>query len=345
MKRCFDLANFAKGKVSPNPNVGAVIVVNDTIIGEGFHKKYGQAHAEVNAFESINQSDNKLLHKSTIYISLEPCCIHGKTPPCSSLIIKKQIPEVVFSVFDQTPGVKGKSITLLEAEGIKASYGLLENQGIKINAIRNTFVKKRPYVILKYAKSADNFISKTNEQTWLTGYFAKVLVHKWRSEADAIIVGTNTAEIDNPKLTNRLYSGKNPLRIVLDKSLRLNKSLHLFDKSSPTWIINEQVNAQEENLKFIKLDFDHNLIPNLMTLLHKSNKSSLIVEGGQQLLNSFIDTGLWDEARIFTSDQYLNSGIKAPVLLTGELDSSIRVDKDKLDVFLNNADNNRAFSN
>ena len=200
IKRCFDLARLGKGKVSPNPLVGAVIVHENRVIGEGYHAAYGKAHAEVNAIESIKSEDKKLLKESIIYISLEPCCIHANTPPCTDLIIKNQIPKVVFSSIDRTPNVDGKSIEILEDAGCQVQLGILQSEGDQLCRFRNTFVaKKRPYIILKYAQSLDGFIGKKEESIWLTNSISKRLVHKWRSEADAIIIGTNTAEIDNPK--------------------------------------------------------------------------------------------------------------------------------------------------
>ena len=337
IKRCFDLAVLGKGKVAPNPMVGAVIVYNDRIIGEGFHTAYGKAHAEVNAVANVKKEDLKYLSESTIYISLEPCCIHGNTPPCTDLIIKNKVPKVVFSSIDNTPGVDGKSIQLLKNGGIDVKFGLSKKQGDQICRIRNTFVtQKRPFVILKWAQSFDGFIGKIEEPVWLTNSISRRLVHKWRSETDAILVGTNTAQIDNPKLTNRLYSGKDPLRIVFDEKLRLSKNLNIYDDSVKTWIITEQTveKSKFKNTKFVQIDFDKELIINLMDKLYENKISSLIVEGGSKMLETFIGLNLWDEARIFVADKFLEQGVGAPAL-PYKYSQKFKIDSDQLYVFQN----------
>ncbi len=317
IKRCFDLARFGKGKVSPNPMVGAVIVYKDRIIGEGFHKAYGQAHAEVNAIENVAQKDKKLLKNATIFISLEPCCFFGNTPPCTDLIIKHKIPKVVFSSLDKTPGVDGSSVAILRKAGCKVDFRVLNFEGEELVRFRSTYVSKyRPYIILKYAQSKDGFIGRKNESVWLTNSISKTLTHKWRSESDAILVGTNTALTDNPQLTNRLYFGNDPLRIFLDKKLRLSEKLNLYDDSEKTWVITENPPKTNvlKNTRFVQMEFHKYMITNLLRKLYKEKISSLIVEGGAQLLQSFIGQKLWDEARIFVADKYLKNGIKAPTL-------------------------------
>lgn len=337
IRRCFDLARLGKGKVSPNPIVGAVIVHNNRIIGEGFHAAYGKAHAEVNALASVKKEDRVLLNEATIYISLEPCCIHSNTPPCTDLIIKHKIPNVVFSSIDKTPEVNGKSQELLRKAGCNVSYGVLQSKGEELSCFRNTYVvKKRPYIILKYAQSKDGFIGKKGESTWLTNSISKRLVHKWRSETDAIIIGTNTALIDNPKLTNRLYFGSTPLRIVLDKDLRLSSNLNIYDDSVKTWIITEKESGNKNfnNTRFIHVNFDEKLIYNLLEKLYEYKINSLIVEGGTKLLNTFIDANLWDEARVFIAERFLNVGIKAPTLPIS-YSSKFMIGKDELFLFRN----------
>lgn len=317
IRRCFDLARLGNGKVSPNPMVGAVIVYDDRIIGEGFHTAYGQAHAEVNAIASVKTADRTLLKKATIFISLEPCNIYGNTPPCTELIIREKIPMVVFSSFDKTPEVDGKSLEILREAGCKVSCGVLQNEGDRLAASRNIFVaKKRPYVILKFAQSQDGFIGKQNETVWLTNAFSKRLVHKWRSESGAILIGTNTAATDNPKLTTRLYFGKNPLRIILDRKLSLDRSLNIYDDAVPTWIITgkNEKNKAFKHTRFVQIQFDKNLIYNLLDRLYEQKVNSLIVEGGASVLQSFITLGLWDEARVFITSGFLQNGIKAPPL-------------------------------
>ena len=337
MRRCFDLARLGAGFVSPNPMVGAVIVYNDEIIGEGWHQMYGTAHAEVNAINSVTEENLQFLSKSTMYVSLEPCCIFGKTPPCSSLIIEKKIPEVVISCLDATPEVAGNSVKILEAAGVKVTTGVLEEEGRALAAIRNTFAgENRPYIILKYAHSADGFISKTGEQTWLTNPYSKRLTHKWRAETDAILVGTNTATIDNPQLNSRLWSGMPPLRLAIDKSMKLDQNLNLFDDEQPTLILTEStVNIMGfERTQFIQLDFSENVPQQIVNTLAQGKISSLLIEGGAYTLQSFIDANLWDEARIFSVDERLGEGIKAP-LLDGEIVKTEKILSDTLTVIKN----------
>ncbi len=317
IQRCLDLARLGTGRVSPNPLVGAVLVYQDRVIGEGFHQRHGGPHAEVNAINSVREEDRQYIARSTLYVSLEPCCIYGKTPPCSTLIIENKIPKVVIAALDQTPGVDGASIELLRKAGVEVTYGVLEKEGQLLSVIRNTFVrKKRPYIFLKYAQTADGFIGKYGEQVWISNKLSKRLTHKWRSEIAAILVGTNTAVIDNPQLNTRHYFGPSPLRIALDRQLKIPPNAHLLDQTVPTWIIHEQLNCPKDgtNLKYIRLQFDQTLLPSLLQLLYEAGKSSLLVEGGARLLQSFITQGLWDAAYVFISKQYLLEGIAAPSL-------------------------------
>jgi len=327
MRRAFDLALLGLGYVSPNPSVGAVLVYQNRIIGEGWYQKDGGPHAEVNAINSVLPEDKQYIHKSTIYVSLEPCCIYGRTPPCTSLIIKEKIPRVVISVIDKTPGVAGNGLQLLKKEGIEVITGILEKEGAKISEYRNHFVsKQRPYVILKYAQSKDGFMAKEGEQIWLSNKFLKRLVHKWRSEVDAIMVGMNTAKIDNPQLSNRLYFGKSPLRIVLDRNLSLTKSLNLLDNTLPTWIITNQIEAppNSENTFYHHIPFNEQLFERILQLLTKHNCTTLIVEGGAKLLDTALKSEYWDEIRILESNKYLESGIKAPQI-SSPITSEIKV--------------------
>ncbi len=316
IRRCFDLARLGRGKVAPNPMVGAVIVHDEKIIGEGYHKKYGEAHAEVNAVNSIRAEDRDKLFQSTIYISLEPCCIHGNTPPCTELIIKNRIPRVVFSCLDQTAGVKGKSVEILRAAGCEVEVGILEKEGMELSKERSVFTtQNRPYIILKYAQSIDGFMGRKSQSVWLSNALSKRLTHKWRSEIDAIIVGRNTAQLDNPQLSNRYYFGDSPLRIVLDKNLQLAPDLHLFDKKQKTWVFNSQKNEMiEENLVYHQHAFDESLIPHILKKMHEHKYGILMVEGGKQLLESFIRLNLWDEARVLKTPKLLAEGLLAPLL-------------------------------
>lgn len=336
MQRCFDLARLGRGFTSPNPLVGAVIVYQNRIIGEGYHQQYGGPHAEVNAVNSVQAEDRKLLPLSTLYCSLEPCSIFGRTPPCCDLIIKKQIPKVVLSYIDHTPGVDGVSIEKMRAAGIEVTLNILLEKGKQLSAARNTFVKlQRPYIILKYAHSRDGFIAPAHEDSyWLTNSFSKRLVHKWRGEIDAILVGTQTALIDNPQLTNRLFHGPDPLRLVIDKKGRLPDSLHLFDGTVPTFVYTHKSNPsiQKAKLEFIQLDPQESDLKQILQHLHSINKMILLVEGGASLLSSFIEQGLWDEARIFESPKSLVEGIPAPKYPNGQREEHFQLQEDQLQV-------------
>ncbi len=317
MNRCIELAKIGLGKVAPNPMVGAVITHNNHIIGEGYHEYYGGPHAEVNA---INNVKNKaLLKDSTIYVSLEPCAHHGKTPPCADLIVKHQIPNVVIGMQDPFAKVNGAGIKRIEEAGSKVTIGILEKECKELNKEFLTYhIEKRPYIILKWAQTSDGFIDKerlkneAQQPNWITDETCRALVHKWRSETKAILVGTNTALIDNPKLNVRTWCGESPLRIVLDRKLRLPQSLHLFDGKQPTIVINEQKSQVLDKVEYIKLDFNDSLIPKLLKILHTREISSIIIEGGLKALTSFIDQNLWDEARVFIGNKTFKSGIKAP---------------------------------
>nr|WP_319510564.1 bifunctional diaminohydroxyphosphoribosylaminopyrimidine deaminase/5-amino-6-(5-phosphoribosylamino)uracil reductase RibD [uncultured Draconibacterium sp.] len=339
MARCIELARMGAGHVSPNPMVGCVIVHSGQIIGEGFHQKHGQAHAEVNAINSV--TDKEKLKESTIYVSLEPCAHYGLTPPCSDLIIQKQIPRVVVGSIDPFAKVAGKGIERLKKAGVEVKTGVLKAECDELNRRFFTFhQKQRPYILLKWAQTSDGFIDKDRsaedygEPTWITGPRALLRVHQMRAEEDAIMVGTNTAEKDNPSLTVRLIEGKNPLRIVLDRQLRLDKKLNLFDNSTKTIVFNGLENHSYKNTEYIKIDFTGQLLPQILEVLHKKNVLSLIVEGGQQLLATFIDAGLWDEAHVYTGHTYFGNGIKAPSLsATSGLAETIG--KDKLVIYRN----------
>jgi len=314
MQRALQLAQFGLGNVSPNPLVGAVITFENKIIGEAWHQKFGENHAEVNAVLSVKNQD--LLSKSTIYVSLEPCSHFGKTPPCADLLIEKKFKRVVIANQDPNPKVAGRGVEKLKNAGIEVKTEVLKKEGYFLNRRFFTFFKKkRPYVILKWAETQDGFIARENfDSKWISNRLSRTLVHRWRAEEDAILVGTNTAKYDNPKLNVRLWKGKNPLRIVLDKDLILPQDLKLFNNSTPTICYSERdKKSDKEKLQFIKL----NSIKNLESILNdlcKKNIQSLIVEGGAAVLNSFIKQNLWDEARIFKSPQMFGKGISSPKL-------------------------------
>lgn len=315
MQRACDLARLGGAKVSPNPMVGAVIVFDNQIIGEGYHRAYGTPHAEVNAVQSVKPEHLPLLKESTLYVSLEPCCIQGKTPPCTDLIINQKIPHVVISAIDRSPEVNGKSVRLLQKANINVTQEILGKKGRLLSQPRATFVsQKRPYIILKYARSKDGFMaSKSDKQIWISNPYSSRLTHKWRSEVNAIMIGNRTARIDNPTLTTRFYHGNNPTRVVLDRKLSLDHGLKIFDAQAKTIVFNEIENRSEKMNKRLKINFDDQLLTNVLSSLYESNLATLMVEGGPTLLKSFYSTGLWDEARIITGDMEIKEGLEAPL--------------------------------
>jgi len=331
MRRCLELAKNGLGTTYPNPMVGSVIVYNDKIIGEGWHKKSGEPHAEVNAVNSVK--DKSLLKKSTIYVSLEPCSHFGKTPPCCDLIIENEIPNVVIGTVDPNVKVAGNGIRKLIEAGKNVQVGVLEAECNELNKRFFTFhQKKRPYVILKWAESKDGFISPLTKSeqkpVWITNEFSRQLVHKWRSEEQAILVGTNTAINDNPKLDVRDWTGNNPIRIVLDQTNRIPKDSHLFNNQVKTIVFsNSTTGINSEITIFEIIDFKQNLAEQILNVLYKHKIQSLIIEGGSKTLQTFIDQNLWDEARVFIGNQSFETGIKGPVLnLTNTINHSIEND-------------------
>ena len=317
MQRCIELAQNGAGNVSPNPMVGAVVVCADKIIGEGYHQLYGEAHAEVNAIKAVK--DKSLLSKATIYVSLEPCAHFGKTPPCSDLIIDSRIPNVVIGCTDSFAQVAGKGIEKLKNAGITVSVGILEKECLELNKRFFTFhEKKRPYIILKWAQSQDGFMDKKRTDTcptinWITEPNTKQLTHKWRSEEDAILIGKNTAINDNPELTTRVVDGKNPIRIVVDRKLKLPKDLKIFNSEAKTIILNELKNEGNDSILYKKVNFE-SFFDDLWSVCIENDIISLIVEGGAFTINQFIENDLWDEARVLTGKPFFVGGIKAPKL-------------------------------
>lgn len=332
MQRALQLALNGFGKVSPNPMVGCVIVYDNKIIGEGYHQIYGGPHAEVNAINSVK--DKSLLAKSTLFVTLEPCSHYGKTPPCANLIVENNIPNVVVCNHDPNPLVAGKGIQILKDAGIHVEIGVLEKEGLWLNRRFFTFINiKRPYIILKWAQTNDGFVARENyDSKWISSTLSRKLVHKWRTEEDSILVGKNTALYDNPQLTSRDWQGKNPTRIVIDKNLELSSDLHLFDQSIQTICFNCLKNQEDNSLKFIKIDFK-NLAYEILSSLYELKIQSLIIEGGSATLNEFISQNLWDEARVFTSNNNFEKGIAAPIL-NHELYSTEKVDQDILSLYI-----------
>ncbi|MFN0047769.1 MAG: bifunctional diaminohydroxyphosphoribosylaminopyrimidine deaminase/5-amino-6-(5-phosphoribosylamino)uracil reductase RibD [Cytophagales bacterium] len=330
MKRALQLAALGLGNVSPNPMVGCVIVHEYKVIGEGFHRNYGEYHAEPNAIHAVQ--DVNLLSKSTLYVNLEPCSHFGKTPPCADLIIEKKIHKVVIANLDPNPLVAGKGIQKLRNAGIEVEIGILEKEGNWLNRRFFTFHKeKRPYIILKWAQTSDRFLARENfDSKWITNQYARQLVHKWRSEEAAILVGFNTALHDNPQLNVRQMAGKNPVRVLIDKHLQIPNTHHLLDQSQKNIVFNLLKNEVESTTESIQLDDFENMQPLLFSLFQRKIQS-LIIEGGSKTLQKFIDQGLWDEARIFTSNSTFEKGIKAPIL-DGRLISREDILGDQLEI-------------
>ncbi|MCB0644036.1 MAG: bifunctional diaminohydroxyphosphoribosylaminopyrimidine deaminase/5-amino-6-(5-phosphoribosylamino)uracil reductase RibD [Phaeodactylibacter sp.] len=335
MRRCFELARLGGGFVSPNPMVGAVLVHEGRIIGEGYHQQYGSHHAEVNAVRSVAPEDRHLLQAATLYVSLEPCCIHGNTPPCTDLIRREGIPRVVVSVLDLSPEVAGKGIRLLRESGINVTTGILEAEGRMVSIFRNFLVSQlRPYVILKYAQTQTGLIGRRDVPIWITSSYAKRLVHKWRKEIDGILIGTRTAEIDNPQLTNRFFRGRSPRRIVLDRQGRLSPDLAIFQGPGRTIVVTEAADRSEyQNAEIWAMPFDDNLLPQLLHNLAEQKISSLLVEGGRFTLQRFIDLQLWDEARVFTGAIDIDDGVPAPQLRLAKRRQHLQLGPDTLDIY------------
>ena len=339
INRCIELAKMGAGNVSPNPMVGCIIVCNNKIIGEGYHQKHGEAHAEVNAINSV--INPALLKDSTLFVTLEPCAHFGLAPPCSDLIVEKKIPKVVIGTIDPFAEVAGKGIEKMRKAGIDVEVGVLEKECRELNKRFFTFhEKKRPYIILKWAQTLDGFIDidrtkkEFGEPTWITGNEALLRVHKMRAEEDAIMVGTKTAEKDNPTLTVRHCAGRNPVRVVLDNNLRLSEKLNLFNGTVKTIVFNSIKNEERGNILFIKIDFGVEIIPQILKELYNQKILSVIIEGGKQLLDSFIHANIWDEAYQFVGNKYFKSGIKAPEI-SGNIITSKTLDSDKLFVYKN----------
>lgn len=321
MQRCLELAIMGMGKVSPNPMVGCVVVHEGHIIGEGYHQQWGQPHAEVNAinnvFECYGSKADDLLKNSTAYVTLEPCAHFGKTPPCADLLVKHQLKRVVIGNTDPFSEVNGKGIEKLKNAGIEVITGVLDHKCKWINRRFFTRVTQhRPYVILKWAQTANGFFAPvTPTQQWITGAETKVLTHLWRSEEDAILVGKNTALIDNPRLDTREVPGKNPIRLVVDRDLTVPQTHHIYNDVAKTIIFNQLKTDVVDNIHFVQMEDMHYYLPQKIAYqLYLMDIQSVIIEGGAQLLQQFIDADLWDEARIFTSGTSWETGITAPVV-------------------------------
>lgn len=337
LSRCIELAKNGLGSTYPNPIVGSVIVHNGKIIGEGWHCKAGEPHAEVHAIHSVK--NKSLLTEATIYVSLEPCSHFGKTPPCCDLIIAHKIPKVVIGTIDPFSKVSGTGIERLRENGCEVIVGVLEKECYELNKRFFTFQnKKRPYIILKWAESSDGFIAPLvkdkKEPVWISNEYSRQLVHKWRAEEQAILVGTQTVLDDNPQLDVRNWTGKNPVRIVLDRHGKIDQSYFVNDGNSKTILLTEQENLTlGDNVTREIITFDNQLSQKIATVVYQMGLQSIIIEGGRQTLQTFIDDQLWDEARIFKSDKILGEGISAPRLHS--IGKTTNIKTDQLTIILN----------
>ncbi len=345
MQRCLQLAAEGAGTTAPNPMVGAVLVYEGRIIGEGYHRQYGFAHAEVNCINSVAAEDEHLIPSSTIYVSLEPCAHFGKTPPCADLIIQKKIPRVVVGCRDPFKEVDGKGIEKLLNAGVEVITGVLEEECRLLNQRFFTFyTQQRPYVLLKWAQTAEGNMAYPHnvdanaaeaQRLFITNPVTNKLVHKWRSHEAGILVGTNTALLDDPALDNRLWYGPGPVRMVVDMPLKLPQTLKLFNGQRKTIVFNSIKEEEAGNIVYCKVNSNDNLVEQILNTCHRLRILSLMVEGGPALLNSFIDAGRWDEARVITNDTlFIGEGLPAPRLRGYRFSHSEKIFSDKIDYFL-----------
>ena len=360
MYRCLELATQAAGYVSPNPMVGAVLVHDGRIIGEGYHRQYGQAHAEVNCIDSVPDADTELISKSTLYVSLEPCAHFGKTPPCADLIIKHKIPKCVIGCRDPFKEVNGKGIEKLQVAEVDVEVGVLEKECKELNKRFFTFhTLHRPYIVLKWAQTADGFIAAplnsfegwrdspenpsdkkiVHDRLLISNDYSNRLVHKWRGEEAAILVGTNTALLDDPELTTRLWKGgRSPVRLVVDMNLRLPSFLKIFNDAARTVVFNSIKHEEKGNLLYYQLNKEDTIIRQMMHALYELKLQSVLVEGGTRLLQSLINENLWDEIRIIKnteltlSDSQRTYGLRAPVLRSFIKESDMKLMNDSIEI-------------
>lgn len=334
MSRCIELAKLGAGYVAPNPMVGAVLVHEGRIIGEGYHQRYGEAHAEVNCVASVKPEDQELIARSTLYVSLEPCSHYGKTPPCTDLVIAKKIPVVVIGCRDVFKLVDGKGIEKLKAAGVEVIPGVMEKECRELNKRFFTFhTKHRPYIVLKWAQTGDGIMG-SKERLLISNEYSNRLVHRWRSEEAAILVGTNTALLDNPELTTRLWEGPSPVRLVVDMDLGLPRSLKLFTGEVKTIVFNTIKHEEGERLSYYQVTNDVSLVQQIVNALYHLSIQSVLVEGGARLLQSFIDEEMWDEVRRITNPQLMvATGLPAPVLEKAEKTGTLELSGDVIEIF------------
>lgn len=334
MRRCLQLARCGAGAVAPNPMVGSVIVHDGKIIGEGFHQKVGDKHAEVSAIESVRPENKQLLPHSTLYVNLEPCSHHGRTPPCSTRIMEEGIPNVVVGAGDPSREVSGGGMALLQEAGVTVVAGIMEAECRALNKRFYGFHQKnRPFIVLKWAQSRDGFIGHAGRRIHISHALTNRLVHRWRSEEAAILAGINTVRIDDPQLTNRLYYGKSPLRLVIDKDLSISQQAHVLDGTVPSVVFNTKKDSREAGTTYVKVAFGGSFPVQVMEYLQDNEVQSVLVEGGAKTLQAFIDGGLWDEARVITNSKLqLNDGVKAPHLI-GKLTGTMHLGPDEIAFF------------
>ncbi len=336
MRQVLELAARGFGSVTPNPMVGCVICFGSQVLAEAFHHRYGGPHAEANAIRLVGKPNLSLLKESTVYVNLEPCAHYGKTPPCVNLLIEHRVKEVVIGTLDPNPMVNGKGADKLSQAGIKVTIGVLEEECRELNKRFFTFhEKRRPYVILKWAETADGFMARKDKKPeWISGEDAQTLVHEWRADEMAVMVGTETALHDDPELNVRHVLGRSPIRVVLDRSLRLPSTLNLFNGGIPTVVFTSKTASSKHNLDYIQIDFNANVLEQLLAHLYNMNVQSLLVEGGARVISSFIEAGLWDEARVFKSQKSWGEGIAAPHAEVEPVSEEM-VGEDRLQVFRN----------
>lgn len=335
MQRCIELARKGAGFVAPNPMVGAVLVYKDRIIGEGYHQQYGQAHAEVNCINAVKEDDKEYISRSVMYVSLEPCTHFGKTPPCADLIIQHKIPKVIIGCRDPFKEVDGKGIEKLKEAGIDVQTGILEKECRELNKRFFTFyTQHRPYIILKWAQTADRKIANGTERLLISNELSNRLVHKWRSEEAAILVGTNTALADDPSLTTRLWNGPSPVRLVIDMSLRLPSSLKVFNQETRTIVFNTIKHEEDDNMLYYQVTEDVSLVHQVLNALYQLKIQSVLIEGGARLLQSFMDEGMWDEIRMITNRQLtVGSGLAAPIFDHARKEEEFELADDIIEIY------------